>query len=263
MITRRKFIKATIAGATYATFGSVAFPNILKGKKRKLRVLGTHVTLQEAIRKKAEADLGLEIEFSPGGSAEVIHKATTRPDSFDIYEQWSNSLKVLWNADAIQGIEIDRIQYWTEINDLTKKGKITPEANIGAGDAPYKLLYVQDSKQLGSEKSNYASFLPYVHNTDSFGYNSAIIPEGIPYETESWGWLLNEKYHGKVALVNEPTIGLFDAALAVQANGLMQFQDIGNMTKKEIDIWADENLGIQLDRRNTKDRMIADLKPHL
>lgn len=39
--------------------------------------------------------------------------------------------------------------------------------------------------------------------------------------------------------------------------------DFTKMTKKEIDIWADENLGIQLDRRNTKDRMIADLKPHL
>jgi hypothetical protein len=39
--------------------------------------------------------------------------------------------------------------------------------------------------------------------------------------------------------------------------------DFTKMTKKEIDVWADENLGVQLDRRNTKDRMIADLKPHL
>jgi putative spermidine/putrescine transport system substrate-binding protein len=70
---------------------------------------------------------------------------------------------------------------------------------------------------------------------DSFGYNSAVIPEGIPYKTESWDWLLNPDYRGKVALINEPSIGIFDAALAVRAKGLMEFADIGNMTRKEID----------------------------
>jgi putative spermidine/putrescine transport system substrate-binding protein len=74
-----------------------------------------------------------------------------------------------------------------------------------------------------------------VHNTDSYGYNSAVIPQGIPYETESWGWLLDEQYSGKVALVNEPTIGLFDAALAAKAQGLMDFKDMGNMSRPEVD----------------------------
>jgi hypothetical protein len=35
------------------------------------------------------------------------------------------------------------------------------------------------------------------------------------------------------------------------------------MTKKEIDVWADENLGVQLDRRHTKVTMIEELKKHL
>jgi ligand-binding sensor domain-containing protein len=39
--------------------------------------------------------------------------------------------------------------------------------------------------------------------------------------------------------------------------------DFETMTKKEIDIWADENLGVQLDRRNTKATMIEELKKHL
>ena len=77
--------------------------------------------------------------------------------------------------------------------------------------------------------------MPYVHNVDSFGYNTNHIPEGTAYESESWSWLLEEKYKGKVALVNAPTIGIFDAALAAQAKGLMQFDDIGNMSTKEID----------------------------
>ncbi len=35
--------------------------------------------------------------------------------------------------------------------------------------------------------------------------------------------------------MNEPTIGICDAALAVQAQGLMTFDDMGNMSRAEID----------------------------
>ena len=62
-----------------------------------------------------------------------------------------------------------------------------------------------------------------------------LLKKVFPYETESWAWLLDEKNRGKVALVNAPTIGIFDAALAAQAKGLMKFNDFGNMTIAEID----------------------------
>ncbi len=58
---------------------------------------------------------------------------------------------------------------------------------------------------------------------------------GIPYETESWTWLLDPNYRGRVALINEPAIGVFDAALAARGKGLIAFTDLGNMTRKEID----------------------------
>ncbi len=202
---------------------------------RPLRVLGTHVTLQEAIRERAQRDLGFEIEFEPGGSAGVLQKASTRPETFDLYEQWSNSLNILWHANAIQGIERERLERWDEINNLTKTGKLTSDSRLGAGDAPYRLLYVQPSGKLGPTPSPEISFLPYVHNVDSFGYNTDVVPRGTAYDSESWGWLLSEEWSGRVGLVNEPTIGVFDAALAVQARGLMTFGDIGNMTRPEID----------------------------
>ena len=233
-ISRRKFIKNS--AITVGALGLQSYaPTVIVKTKTKLRVLGTHVTLQEQIRKKAQKDLGIEIEFSPGGSAAVLHQASTHPESFDIYEQWSNSIKVLWQASAIQPIDKSRINFWDEINDLCKNGSIVPNAPKGLGDAPYKMLYVQDDLSLNSNETNNISFLPYVHNTDSFGYNSRFIPKGVPYDTESWGWLLDKKYRGKVALVNAPTIGIFDAALAVEAQGLMKFRDMGNMTRDEID----------------------------
>jgi putative spermidine/putrescine transport system substrate-binding protein len=232
LINRRDFLKKSAAVA--ATF---TFPAILhaRNKHPTIKVLGTHVTLQEELRLKAQHDLGINIEFYPGGSAEVMLKASLDPNSFDIYEQWSNSIRPLWDAGAIQAIDIKKLKYWDEINNLSKKGKISQNAKTGAGDVPNKILFIQEDGSLGTKQTQNISFNPYVHNVDSFGYNSDVIDEGKPYETESWGWLLDEKNHGRVALVNDPTIGIFDAALAVRAKGLMEFKDIGNMSRPEID----------------------------
>ncbi len=231
---RRDFLKDSIKGIGGALAYSRA-PFVWSKTKTKLRVMGTHVTLQEELRKMAIKDLGIELEFFPDGSATVLQKAASDPSAFDLYEQWSDSINILWHAKSIQAIEIERIKNWKEINSLSKTGRITPDAKVGLGDAPNKILYVQSNGELGSQATSKASFLPYVHNVDSFGYNTQFIPKGTPYVSESWSWLLDEKYKGKVALVNAPTIGIFDAALAVQAKGLMSFKDMGNMTTEEID----------------------------
>ena len=107
-INRRQALGAG-AAALNAVVGNTTLvqgaPYVFSRKRRKLRVLGTHVTLQETIRRQAEKDLGIELLFQPGGSAEVLHKASTRPQEFDLYEQWSNSIRVLWQSKAIQPID--------------------------------------------------------------------------------------------------------------------------------------------------------------
>lgn len=232
-INRRDFLKQSAVAAATA----FAFPAILHARNKypTIKVMGTHVTLQEELRLRAQKELGINIEFYPGGSAEVMSRARLDPSSFDIYEQWSNSIRPLWDSDAIQAIDIKKLKYWDEINSLSKTGKISADAKSGAGDVPNKILFIQEDGSLGANPTEQISFNPYVHNVDSFGYNLNAIEEGKPYETESWGWLLDEKNHGRVALVNEPTIGIFDAALAVEAKGLMKFKDMGNMSRIEID----------------------------
>ncbi|MDO9311966.1 MAG: hypothetical protein Q7T85_09765 [Nitrosomonas sp.] len=120
--------------------------------------LGTHVTLQE---------LGINIEFYSGGDAEVLLKASIDPGNFDIYAQWSDSIKILWMANAIQPIDIKKLKYLDEINGLSKIGQLTDQALIGLGAAPHKILYYQSDGSLGPTVSNYISFLPYEHSTDS------------------------------------------------------------------------------------------------
>ncbi|MFK7758437.1 MAG: PotD/PotF family extracellular solute-binding protein [Phycisphaerales bacterium] len=200
-----------------------------------LRVLGTHVTLQEIIRKNAERDLGFKIEFIPGGSAAVLQQASTRPKSFHVYEQWSNSIPLLWRSGSIQTIDTNRIDAWSKINPLSKTGKLVPHATQGAGDTPNSILYMQSDGKLDKDASDQVSYMPYVHNVDSFGYDTRHIPIGEAYSDESWGWLLDDRWSGRVAIVNEPTIGLFDLALAARAKGHIDFHDIGNMTVAEID----------------------------
>lgn len=233
-VNRRDFLKKTVKGVA-STFLAANAPYVFARTKTTLRVLGTHVTLQEVIRQRAMADLGIHLEFEPRGEAELVQKASTQPAKFDVFEQWTDSIKTLWQANAIQPIDIEKIRYWDDINNVSKLGRINPTASIGLGDAPYKILNVQADGSLGSTHTGKISFLPYVHNVDSFGYNTDMVPKGVPYKTESWAWLLDEKWKGKVGVVNAPTIGIFDLALAVEAKGLMKFKDISNMTIAEID----------------------------
>ena len=231
---RRTFLKGSAAALTGAICATKA-PYVFAKKTVTLRVMGTHVTLQEPLRRRAMQELGIDIRFEPMGSAAVLQKASADPASFDLYEQWSDSINVLWYAGAIQALDVDRLTYWHEINDLTKTGKISPDAQTAAGDAPNKILFVQNDGLLGPKPTKQISFMPYVHNVDSFGYDTRVIAEAKGYTEESWGWLLDDANRGKVGLVNAPTIGIFDAALAAQAQGLVRFNDIGNMTIAELD----------------------------
>ena len=233
-VSRRQALKSitqTVVGVTAITQA----PYVFAKQRTQLRVLGTHVTLQEKLRQKAMEDLDIDLIFEPRGSAAVLQKASMNPQSFDLYEQWSNSIRPLWTSGSIQAIDKKRLRYWDEINPLCKTGKVSPDAKLGAGDAPYKILHIQPDGKLGTEHTDQISFLPYVHNVDSFGYNTNVIKQGEAYKTESWGWLLDPKYSGKVGIVNAPSIGLFDLALATQAQGLVKFDNIGNLSKMDLD----------------------------
>jgi putative spermidine/putrescine transport system substrate-binding protein len=233
-VSRRQAL-ISISQAVVGVTAITQAPYVFSRQRTQLRVLGTHVTLQEKLRQKAMEDLDIDLIFEPHGSAAVLQKASMNPQSFDLYEQWSNSIRPLWASGSIQPIEKKRLRYWDEINPLSKTGKISTDARLGAGDAPYKILHIQPNGTLGTDHTDKISFLPYVHNVDSFGYNTNVVKQGEAYKTESWGWLLDPKYSGKVGIVNAPTIGLFDLALATQAQGLLNFNDIGNLSKIDLD----------------------------
>ncbi|HEV7307017.1 ABC transporter substrate-binding protein [Ensifer sp.] len=212
---------------------TVATPALHLVGRPKLRVLGTAISLLEELRLRAQEDLGIDVVFDNNDFLTTQHKAAQEPDSYDIYDQCFHNLDIVWYWRAIQPISIGRIALWDEINDLTKTGHIGPNARLGQGDAPVKKLFVQPNLELGDTPSTSISMLPTTHNFDSFAYRTDVAPNSVAMN--SWAALLDERWAGRAALVDEPAIGIFDAALAAQAAGLMNFNNIGSMSVDEID----------------------------
>jgi putative spermidine/putrescine transport system substrate-binding protein len=199
-----------------------------------LRVLGTEITLLEQVREQAERDLGIDVSFEILDFIGAQRKAATEAAAFDIYDQCFHNLDIVWYWRAIQPIDTQRIALWDQVSALTKSGRITSYASTGRGDAPVKKLYAQPGHSLGARPSQHISMLPTVYNLDSFAYRPGLFQDAAGEEA-SWGWLFDPRTRGKLALVDEPAIGIFDAALAFEARGDIRFADVGNMTFAEVD----------------------------
>ena len=208
-------------------------PAIHTAGKPHLRVLGTEITMLEGIRERAEADLGITLSFESLDFLSAQQRAATQPESYDVYDQCFHNLDIVWFWRAVQPIDLRRIPLWGEVSDLTKSGRLTPEAPLGAGDVPARKLYVQPDLSLGPAPSGEIAMLPAVHNMDAFAVSRSALATlpGSP----SWAWLLDEAVHGRVALVDEPALGRFAAALAARARGEFAPADLGNMSTREID----------------------------
>lgn len=203
-------------------------------KRRRLVVRGTTVTQLEEVRVQAEKDLGFDVVYEQMDFLTCQRRAAMEPDSYDVYEQCFHNLDIVWFWGALQPIDTQRIADWDRMSGLATAGSINKYASHGLGDAPVRKLYVQPGGFLGAEPSRHISMLPTAHNMDSFGFDQRIFG---PTEQvrHSWAMLLDPRCKGRIALVDEPAIGVFDVALAAESAGLLQFADISNMTIAEID----------------------------
>jgi putative spermidine/putrescine transport system substrate-binding protein len=206
--------------------------------KRTLRVLGTGISLLEAVRQKAAADLDFDIEFEVLDFLSCQRKAALQPQSYDVYDQTFHNLSIVWYWGALQPIDTTRLKSWDKVGPLTKLGGVDKYANRGIGDVPQNKLYVQPDHSLGPEETRYIAMLPTVHNFDSFGYDTRVF-NADGKTRESWAMLFDPRAKGKLALVDEPAIGLFDVALAAEAAGALHFENICNMTPGDISLLFD------------------------
>jgi len=76
---RRAAVKA---GAAMA----LAAPAALAQETMVLRYLGTAVNQHQGIKEKVKQDLGITLEYIPVTSDDVVRRAVTQPNSFDILD---------------------------------------------------------------------------------------------------------------------------------------------------------------------------------
>lgn len=73
--------------------------------------------------------------------------------------------------------------------------------------------------------------MPTVTNADTLG----IRPDLVGRPITGWADLTAPEFKGKSALHDNPTVGVIDVAMALEARGDLKYGNKGNMTKAEID----------------------------
>jgi putative spermidine/putrescine transport system substrate-binding protein len=199
-------------------------------RRAALRVLGRREILLEPVRRQAVKDLGFEIAFELVDGAEEIRQAVTRPESFDVYHQW-HTVDLMWTASSIQPIDIARIAHWPQIEALA----LLRHDGAPICDDLFRQLYVQADGRLAARRTDRAAMLPTIHGSDSLGFLASLRQQLTPGEPDSWRWLIDERWRGKVAMLRDPTLGMIEAALAVEGAGILKFGDIANLSIEEID----------------------------
>jgi putative spermidine/putrescine transport system substrate-binding protein len=236
-----------------------------------LNVISLGVEWPTGAQAQAEKDLGVKFNVQLLSTNAQVQKSITAPDSFDIGGLYNYQMFPTWPTGNFQPVDRTKIKAWNQFYKVFTAGKVNPSdksATSGQGDAPFRVLFLDlkgssngkglstglpltkegptSNKQIvqwwdesknapygGKPQPKWILGPPAHFNMDSMGYNGDVIKKA-PNQVH-WGELLNPAWKGKVALLNDPGIAMEDAGNAVKQLGLMNFKDLGNMTKAEID----------------------------
>ena len=231
-LSRRKFMGTAASVAAAGTI--TGFPNIVQAADP-IRTIGLGVSIINEIQSKAAKDVGFKIRGQAIDYGALFAKSLQQNDQFEVSECYFDMFDFMIPSKVFQPIDTKRIKDWDKVSNLSKTGKLTPGSQVGQGDAPVRQMWVDENGERAKGPSRYISAVPFIHNADSLGYN----PDDTGRPIDSWAELYSSDFKGKVALLNIPQIGAMDAAMGVEALGLMKFGDKGNMTRKEIDFLID------------------------
>ncbi len=232
-IGRRQVLKASaiMAGAGLVT-KVTGFPAIAQ-EKPTLRYLSTAVNQSPDIARKAGEDLGINIQYIAVTTDDVAKRVITQPNSFDLVDTEYFALPKLIPSGNIMGLDASKIKNAGNITTVLTKGMVGDKKIGMDGTAPAEVSYLpaEQSKDFAKEETGFLTLIPTTYNADTLG----IRPDLIDGPISSWSSLLDPKFKGKAAILNIPSIGIMDAAMALEARGDMTYGDKGNMTKEEID----------------------------
>src|SRR3990170_7413811 len=267
-LTRRDIlVKGGVGGAALSGVGALAGRASAKpaGSEKftgTFRVISLGVDWPPGADKQVEKDLGFKFNIQLMSTNAQVQKSITAPESFDMLGGYNFQFFQIWPTGNFQGVDRTKLKAWNQMYPIFTKGKVqvnNPNCTPGQGNAPFRVTFVDPGRkttlpltkegprtnkeivQWWDEKGNkpfgpqprWTVGPPAHFNMDSMGYDGDVITKRP--DQVSWAELLNKKWKGRVAVLNDPGIAMADLGNAVQALGLMKFKDLGNMTRGEMD----------------------------
>lgn len=242
-VSRRQWLKSALSAGVMLGTGSQVKASPRRGptvlisqiKDVTLRFIGTGVAQVNEIKEQAEKDLGFKLQLRALSTEENNQIAITQPKQYDLFDGEYFSLPLVIPSGNLQPINIKKIKNFDKIIPYFTTGEFESGSKVNAsqGTAPFKVMYLkgQDSKEFSPTPTDWATLIPFQYNADTLGYR----PDLVKRKIESWSELFNPEFKGKTSILDIPSIGIMDAAMVIEASGLMTFGDKGNMTKQELD----------------------------
>jgi len=236
--TRRRVLQGALAGAGFAagSGGFSGFPLIWAQNIKDVTLLhaGPPVAAIPQIGEQATKDLGFTIKMQATESADLLNRFLSQSSAIDVGDVSITFMKYLVGRNVLQAIPRAKYKYWDQTIPLFTKGEYPNGSEASTqGVAPYTVLYATgpDGQKFAKGPTDWLTGIPTITNADTLG----IRPDLTGRPISSWADLISPEFKGKAALQDQPTVGVIDVAMAIEARGDLKYGNKGNMTKEEID----------------------------
>src|SRR6266481_7692999 len=247
-VTRRRLLKgsAALAGLAGGSGVLTGFPTIWAQDIKDVTLLhaGPPVAAIPKIGEQATKDLGFTIKMQATESADLLNRFLSQSSAIDVGDVSITFMKYLVGRNVLQAIPLAKYKYWDQTIPLFTKGEYPNGSEASTqGVAPYTVLYAtgSDGQKFAKGPTDWLTGIPTITNADTLG----IRPDLTGRPVKSWADLLGAEFKGKAALQDQPTVGVIDVAMALEARGDIKYGNKGNMTKAEIDKTIDTMIGIK------------------
>jgi putative spermidine/putrescine transport system substrate-binding protein len=238
-VSRRRLMQGAAATAGVAVGSGMVsgFPTIWAQniKDVVLHHAGPPVTAIPAIAEQATKDLGFTVQMQASENADLLNRFLSQASAIDCADISLTYMRYLIGRNVLQAIPLAKFKYWDQTIPLFTKGEY-PDGRKAPqqGITPTMILYAtgpDGQKVTDGTPTEYVTGIPTVTNGDTLG----IRPDLVGRKVQSWADLLSSDFKGRAAVQDNPTIGIIDVAMAVEARGDIKYGNKGNMTKAEID----------------------------
>ena len=237
-ISRRRLLQssAALAGLSAGSGALGGFPTIWAQDIKDITLLhaGPPVAAIPQIGERASKDLGFTVKMQATESMDLLNRFLSQSNAIDVGDVSIVFMKYLVGRNVLQAIPLSKYKDWDKVIPLFSKG-VYPNGSEAStqGVAPYTVLYAtgSDGQKFATGPTEWLTGIPTITNADTLG----IRPDLTGRPVKSWADLLGAEFKGKAALQDQPTVGVIDVAMALEARGDIKYGNKGNMTREEID----------------------------